>query len=242
MAMQKSRLGSLLVHKGLLTQTQLDCALKIQLKTHQRLGEVLVEQGLLSERQLHKALKKQDRTRVIAAFMALILGPMSFGTFASHSNNSQSNQEGASAQSNADIYKSLKPLDDNDLDDIQGQGQGFDHTQAILASLTQKAGGQVAEDNDGLGALDEVVALLNPLTSMLDADVSVKGVKYNNQSTQATIHQDGSIELKLPSEIEEIAFKDLRVKGSSTDRAFGDIVNSGIKFSEQSSIRIRVRP
>jgi hypothetical protein len=42
-AAQKSRIGSLVIRKGLLTQAQLDTALKVQLKTHQRLGEVLIE-------------------------------------------------------------------------------------------------------------------------------------------------------------------------------------------------------
>jgi hypothetical protein len=212
----------------------------VQLKTHQRLGEVLIEQGLLSERQLDKALKKQDRTRVIAAFMAMILGPMSFGAFASHSSSSQSEQASANVQSNADRYQGLKPLNDSDLENIQGQG--FDHTQAVLASLIQQVAGENAEDINGLGALDDVLTLINPLASMFDAEVTVKGVKYNNQNTQQVMHEDGSIELKLPSEIEEIAFKDLRVKGSGADRVFGDIVISDIKFSEHSSIRITVRP
>jgi hypothetical protein len=239
-ATQKSRLGSLLIRKGLLTQAQLDTALKVQLKTHQRLGEVLIEQGLLSERQLDKALKKQDRTRVVAAFMAMILGPMSFGAFASHSSSSQSEQASANVQSNADRYQGLKPLNDSDLENIQGQG--FDHTQAVLASLIQQVGGENAEDINGLGALDDVLTLINPLASMFDAEVTVKGVKYSNQNTQQVMHEDGSIELKLPSEIEEIAFKDLRVKDSGADRVFGDIVISDIKFSEHSSIRITVRP
>jgi hypothetical protein len=118
--------------------------------------------------------------------MAMILGPISFGAFASHSSSPQSEQASASAQSNADRYQGLKPLNDSDLENIQGQG--FDHTQAVLASLIQQV-----------------------------------------------MHEDGSIELKLPSEIEDIAFKDLRVKGSGADRVFGDIVISDIKFSEHSN-------
>jgi hypothetical protein len=239
-ATQKSRLGSLLIRKGLLTQAQLDTALQAQLKSHLRLGEVLIEQGLLTERQLKKALKKQDRTRVLAAFMAVILGPMSFGAFASHSNSSESEQTSTSAQANAntDLYQGLKALDDMALDDIQGQG--FQSTQDVLNSLMQQASDENVENDNNLGALDEVVSLLNPLSSMLDADISITGVKYNNQRATQIIHEDGSIELALPSEIEEIAFRDLRVKGAGLDRTFGDIVISGIKFSEQSSIRIRV--
>lgn len=233
-ATQKSRLGSLLIKKGLLTQSQLDTALQVQLKTQQRLGEVLVEQGLLTERQLQKALKKQNRTRLVAAFMAMILGPMSFGAFASHSTSSQSDQATASSQVNN--YQGLKALDDDMLDDVQGQG--FQAPHEALNSLMQQVSG---EETDELGALDEIASLLNPLSSMLDADISVKGVKYNNNKVKQIVHEDGSIELALPSEIEEIAFRDLRVKGASSANTFGDVVISGIKFSDQSSIRIRVR-
>lgn len=239
-AAQKSRLGSLLIKKGLLTQAQLDTALQLQLKTQQRLGEVLVEQGLLTERQLTKALKKQSRTRVVAAFMAMILGPMSFGAFASHGSSSQNDQATTSAQANvnANGYKGLEALDDLDLDTVQGQGFLQTPNEAFNSLLSQANG----EQQDELGALDEVSALLNPLASMLDADITVKGVKYNNQKVKQIIHEDGSIELALPSEIEEIAFRDLRVKGADSNRTFGDVVISGIQFSDQSSIRIRIRP
>lgn len=236
-ATQKSRLGSLLIRKGLLTQAQLDTALQVQLKTQQRLGEVLVEQGLLSERQLQKALKKQNRTRLVAAFMAMILGPMSFGAFASHSTSSQSDQATSSSQMNN--YQGLKALDDDALDNVQGQG--FQTPHEALNSLMAQANGDTSDDLNELGALDEVVSLLNPLSSMLDADISVKGVKYNHDKVKQIIHEDGSIELALPSEIEEIAFRDLRVKGASAENTFGDVVISGIKFSDQSSIRVRIR-
>jgi hypothetical protein len=239
---QKSRLGSLLIRKGLLTQAQLDGALQAQLKSHLRLVEVLIEQGLLTQRQLQKALKKQNRTRVVATFMAMILGPMSFGALASHSSSSESDQTSTSAQANAspDRYQGLKALGDDALDDLQGQG--FQSTHEALSALMQQASGEETENDNGLGALDEVAALLNPLSSMLDADITIKGVKYDHQHARQIIHEDGSIELSLPSEIEEIAFRDLRVKGASSDRSFGDIVISGIKFSEQSSIRIKVHP
>jgi hypothetical protein len=234
-ATQKSRLGSLLIRKGLLTQSQLDTALQVQLKTQQRLGEVLVEQGLLTERQLTKALKKQNRKRIVAAFMAMILGPMSFGAFASHSTSSQSDQASAGAQ--MDNYQGLKALGDDALDDIQGQG--FQSPNEAFNSLMQQANG---EEGDELGPLDEIASLLNPLSSMLDADITIKGVKYKHSKVKQIIHEDGSIELALPSEIEEIAFRDLRVAGSSSENTFGDVIISGIKFSDQSSIRIRIRP
>ena len=235
-ATAKSRLGLLLIRKGLLTEQQLDEALKIQLRTSQRLGEVLVEQGLVTERQLSKALKKQSRYRLVAAFMAMILGPMSFGAFASQSNTTQT--EHTAASQHVDKYQGLQALEDDDLDLIQGQG--FQTPQEAFANLYQEAEGEMSDD---LGPIDEIVTLLNPLSSMLDADISITGVEYHNGSRKQIIHEDGSIELGLPSKIEKIAFKDLRVKGSSASSAtFGDIIISDVRFSQESSIRIRVRP
>lgn len=234
-ATAKSRLGLLLIRKGLLTEQQLDNALKIQLQTGQRLGEVLVEQGLLTERQLNKALKKQSRYRFVAAFMAMILGPLSFGAFAGQSNSSQTQEASASQQ--IDQYQGLKALDDSDLDEIQGQG--FHTPQEALAGIFQEIEG---ESTDELGVLDELATILNPISSMMDADISVTGVKYHEGKSQPIIHDDGSIEMALPAEIKQIAFNDLRVKGAPKSQTFGDVVINNIRFSKESSIRVRIHP
>ncbi|WBH85532.1 hypothetical protein PALA14_05687 [Pseudomonas aeruginosa] len=47
---QHSRLGQILINKGLISAAQLDAAIQAQLSNHKRLGETLIEQGLLSER------------------------------------------------------------------------------------------------------------------------------------------------------------------------------------------------
>ncbi|MGR6871137.1 hypothetical protein ACU6U9_02250 [Pseudomonas sp. HK3] len=231
---QKSRLGSLLINKGLITQEQLDCALKSQLTNGLRLGEALIQQGMLTQRQLNKALKKQNRHRLWATVIAMLLGPMSFGAFASQSASSESDTASSSQMSQ---YQGLKALDDAELASIDGQG--FQSTQAALAALINQAKGEATNDTHKLGALDELATLLNPIASLLDADISIKGVKQN-ASKQTTIHSDGSIELALPSEIEEIAFRNLRVKGDQSGSSFGDVIVSNIRFSDQSSVRVRV--
>jgi hypothetical protein len=231
---QKSRLGSLLINKGLITQEQLDCALKSQLTNGLRLGEALIQQGMLTQRQLNKALKKQNRHRLWATVIAMLLGPMSFGAFASQSASSESDTASSSQMSQ---YQGLKALDDAELASINGQG--LQSTQAALAALINQAKGEATNDTHKLGALDELATLLNPIASLLDADISIKGVKQN-ASKQTTIHSDGSIELALPSEIEEIAFRNLRVKGDQSGSSFGDVIVSNIRFSDQSSVRVRV--
>jgi hypothetical protein len=73
---QKSRLGLLLIEKGLINRRQLDEALRLQSETNLRLGEVMIRQGWLTHRQLQRALKKQSRYRLIAAISAMLLGPL----------------------------------------------------------------------------------------------------------------------------------------------------------------------
>jgi len=240
-ATAKSRLGLLLIKKGLITEQQLDDALKVQLTTGKRLGEALISLGMLSERQLQKALKKQSRHRFLAAMMAMILGPMSFGAFAGQSNSSQQ-QDQATSSSHLDKYAGFQALDDDGLDAISGQG--FNDPQQTFENLLASAQGQQVDNNDPLnelGPLNDVVNALNPISSMLDSDVSVKGVKYDNDSPRSQVNEDGSITFSLPSEIEEIAFKNMRVKGADPQHSLGDVVISNIRFSDQSRITIRIR-
>jgi len=239
-AAAKSRLGLLLVRKRLITEQQLDDALKVQLKTSKRLGEVLIEQGILTPKQLQKALKKQSRYRFIAAFIAMILGPMSFGAFASQSNSTQTSDQTSSSQ--VDHYQGLKALDDDSLADISGQGlnspeQAFSNLLASAQSVAVDHENELSE----LGPLNDLMSALNPISSMFDSDVSIKGVKYNSSKPRQIINEDGSIKFSLPEEIEEIAFKNMRVKGADTQNSLGDIIISNVRFSDQSSITIRLR-
>jgi type IV pilus assembly protein PilB len=55
----RKRLGDILIARGLLTQAQLDEALKIQRASDQRLGEVLIDKGWLSEQDVLRALSTQ---------------------------------------------------------------------------------------------------------------------------------------------------------------------------------------
>lgn len=234
-AAAKSRLGLLLLHKGLINQQQLDLALREQAKTGKRLGEVFIDWGMVSERQLNKALKKQSRYRLVAAFIAMMLGPMSFGAFA-NSTSTQSTSENR-AELHVNDYQGLMAMDDSALADISGQGKTLD--EAVQGIIDESQG--TASDEHDLGVLDDIATVLNPLGQMLDADVTVKGVKYDNQKPRQKVNDDGSIDMSLPSEIEEIAFRNLRVKGSDTHSGFGDIVISGVRFSSQSNIRIQIR-
>jgi murein DD-endopeptidase MepM/ murein hydrolase activator NlpD len=57
--LQKSRLGEILLRRGLVNSTQLEQALILQQQQGQRLGAILVQQGLISPIQLREALAQQ---------------------------------------------------------------------------------------------------------------------------------------------------------------------------------------
>ena len=79
----KSRLGRMLVDKGMITSAQLDIALEEQLATGRKLGEILMARGWISSAQLKRALRKQTSYRTAAAFAAIVMGPIApFASFA----------------------------------------------------------------------------------------------------------------------------------------------------------------
>ncbi|MEG1346300.1 MAG: hypothetical protein RSC78_06175, partial [Acidaminococcaceae bacterium] len=59
MAVEKKRLGEILLEAGELTEQQLEHALTAQKQSGKRLGETLVILGFLTERQILKTLEKQ---------------------------------------------------------------------------------------------------------------------------------------------------------------------------------------
>lgn len=56
---KKKRLGDMLIEESIITQDQLEQALKLQQKQHQRLGVILVDLGYTDEKTIAKALTRQ---------------------------------------------------------------------------------------------------------------------------------------------------------------------------------------
>ncbi len=78
--MVRKRLGELLLEAGLITDEQLEQALRKQWETDQRLGDILVEQGVISEQQLIEVIEFQlgiphvdlDRYRIEPEVLSLM--------------------------------------------------------------------------------------------------------------------------------------------------------------------------
>ena len=56
---EKKRIGDMLINENVITQEQLEQALKKSKETHKKIGETLVELGFTNELQIAKALSQQ---------------------------------------------------------------------------------------------------------------------------------------------------------------------------------------
>lgn len=227
---QKSRLGSLLIEKGMITSQQLDEALRLQNVNGKRLGEVLIDQGWITERQLNRSLKKQTRYRHIAALTAILLGPIQ--PFLANANVEQDavNIEEVvenRSQIQADSF-GLKAMSDDDMGQVVAQGVSA-NVQDILDSALDTT-------DNGESTLGTLGNLLMPGTNLLDSEMEMSGVTYA-EGPRTTLNEDGSIEVALPTHIEKIAFKNVNVQGSSGP-AMGDIM---IKDIDLSNVNVTIR-
>jgi hypothetical protein len=73
--LQRSQLGRLLVSRKLITESQLDEAVRLQQSSGARLGEILVEQGWVTQKQIAGALRKQTSIRLVALVVATLMMP-----------------------------------------------------------------------------------------------------------------------------------------------------------------------
>lgn len=229
---QKSRLGLLLINKGLITRTQLDQALRLQSETGMRLGEVLIDQGWISERQLNRSLKKQSTYRYAAAFAALLLGPLQpFMASASIERDPISTEQILEKKAST-LSSGLTAMTDTDMGEITAQGvnNNVPNIQDILANTLDTS-------DNGQNTLETLGNLLLPASDLFDADVEMTDVTYAD-GPRTTLNADGSIGVALPTHIGQLSFKNVRVQGSEGGQ-LGDLFIKGIDLSNV-DVTIRV--
>jgi hypothetical protein len=218
---QKSRLGQLLIDKGLVTAAQLDSAIKLQLTGNKRLGEILIEQGVLTERQLNKALKKQTNLRLTATLVAALLSPFQMASA------DVNRQQAPTSISHLQAPHGMQALSDSEMSSVSAQGLN-DVLQGIFAQ---------AGSDDGTGTVGQLAKLVMPVLDSLQAETSMQNVQYDTSKMTSIINADGSINVRLPSSIGELRFDNIRVAGAGTSQSFGSVVMQDIDLS-QASLRI----
>ncbi|WP_281688232.1 hypothetical protein [Pseudomonas citronellolis] len=221
---QNSRLGQILVSKGLISAAQLDQAIQLQLRNGLRLGETLIAQGWVSERQVKRALKKQNNLRLAATLVAALLGPFQLAS-------ADIQRQQAPAISQSHQQRGLKPLSDSEMSGINAQG--FDETlQSLFVS---------AEAGDGVGTMKQLARLVLPVVDSLQAETSMRDVVYDTEHMASSLNPDGSISLRLPSSIGEMRFDNIRVAGAPQSQSMGSLSLQDIDLT-QASLHVSMRP
>lgn len=224
--LHKSRLGQLLINKGLISEEQLLKAIAHQQQTGQRLGEVLAEWKLVTEREIDKALSKQKHLRLAAALVTALLGPF---------------QMANAAEGDALLAAQIAVTQSIDATDHALQAQGGPRllseaemggvvAQGLPQNMMKDMQEQIKK-GDGLATMGEVAKLMMPVLGMLDANVSMKDVQYDSHQAAARVNPDGSIELRVPTSIGEISFDNIRVKGSTGGPSMGSLTFTGIDLT-----------
>ena len=235
----RSRLGQILIEKKLISQDQLDAAIRAQEQSGRRLGEILADMKLITQAQVRGAVRRQRSLRMAAALATALLGPLhAYAAVAAAPAAAVSARQGG--ESGREFGRGLRALSDEELGEVTAQGRKEDQLgdalrdqarQAELRLIAMAAQGgqhgvqtavQHALPNDGVRVLGELATVFNPLALLLSADTTVRDVSYDPANSHATVNKDGSITLRLPSTIGEISFRNIRV-GSHPGPTFGSI-------------------
>lgn len=229
---EKSQLGQILLGKRLISEAQLDAAIREQGRSGRRLGEILADMKLITEAQVRGAIRRQRNLRMAAALATALLGPL-------HAYAAVTAAPAAAVSTRSAGERSLRELSDQELGEIMAQGwnKGGDddvlrdqarQLEQRLAALTGQAGVNAARNpvnalpEGGVRVLGELVQVFNPLAMLLSADTTMRDVTYDAANSHAVINKDGSITLRMPSTIGEIAFRNIRV-GSAPGPSFGSV-------------------
>jgi hypothetical protein len=225
---EKSQLGQILLGKKLISEAQLDAAIREQGRSGRRLGEILADMKLITEAQVRGAIRRQRNLRMAAALATALLGPL-------HAYAAVTAAPAVAVSTRTVGERSLRELSDEELGEVMGQGRDDDalrdqarQAELRLAALTGEAGAQAtrklqhALPDDGVRVLGELAQVLNPLAMLLSADTKVADVTYDAANSHAVINKDGSITLRMPSTIGEISFRKIRV-GSAPGPSFGSV-------------------
>ncbi|AHK15247.1 MAG: hypothetical protein VB954_03920 [Thalassolituus sp.] len=230
---QKSRLGLLLIEKGLINRRQLDEALRLQSETNLRLGEVMVRQGWLTHRQLQRALKKQSRYRLIAAISAMLLGPLQPFMGSAHASVEQ-----APVVSQEELGQriGMKAMDEESMGEVTAQGLQNGDYDKLVGIINGTVSDQDAGETSVVAAFESLLPGLNLLT-----DYEISDVEYHDPNgPRTTLNADGSLSVQVPKRIGQIAFRNLNVLGAEGP-AMGDLFINDIRLTEGSSITLRFR-
>jgi len=254
-SVQQSRLGRVLVNKGIITESQLNFALTEQGRSRKRLGEILLDNGYISNNQLESALKRQDLLRRVAAFTTIAWAP--FHAVAGFSVPSMVKPVVPSVKTSSEIQFANLPagfvaLSDAELESAEAQGPfvlgsellpqfGYEMPSTGAENKLEEDDEDTTEEQVAFQAMDAVTTVMGfgPLSNFIEADVTIDGFRRFDDMPAMTILDDGGVRFYTGFEADRISIENVRVKGSSSPDTIGSFYISDVSFDRGSSLTIR---
>jgi hypothetical protein len=254
---QNSRLGRVLVNKGQLSEAQLEFALVEQAESGLRLGEVLVAHGWISDAQLHRALKRQSLIRRAGTIATVICAPLhATSGFAATviSKPVMPLKRTSVTEQVADLPSGLVALTDEEMSGAAAQGPfdvgslhmmniGYDGAGAGLRHKynDEDEESQQSEEQVAYELMDSVTTVMGfgPLSSAIEADISVEGFRRFEGVPTISLLEDGGVRFYTGFQADRINIENIRVKGSEGPETFGSIYMTDVEFAPGSNYTIR---
>lgn len=252
-----SRLGRVLVNKGYLTELQLEQALIAQGETGQKLGEVLVANGWINSDQLSRALKRQSLLRRAGAIATAVCAPLhAVSGFAATVVTKPMTPvvRGSTSEQVVELPSGLIPLTDDQMSEASAQGP-FDLGALPIGNFGYDAVGagmrhEYDDDDDDQQQNDEQVAYqlmdtvttvmgLGPLSSGIEADITMEGFRRFEGVPTLSLLEDGGVRFYTGFQADRISMENIRVKGSTGPETFGSIYMTDVEFAPGSNYTIR---
>ena len=129
----------------------------------------------------------------------------------------------------------MKALSELEMASVSGQGVMTNYERLLdIVDSDLKSDEDVAATT-----LESLASSLIPGTNLLDSDVEISGVEYE-PGPRTTINADGSLDIQLPTNIKQIAFRNVRVAGSEGQH-MGDVIVRDLSFGAGTSVKIHLR-
>lgn len=182
-------------------------------------GGMLAGRDFMILRGLRKATRRQPMLHLAAILAAAMLAPLQADAF-----------EPAPAAHASGSYGSLRLMSEEELRRVFGQALPED--RLFRASPSMSSGFVI-------NTIGDMATLLNPLSSLLDAEASFRDALFNPLNPHVLIDKSGSYMIRVPDSIGMLSFENIRVSDSHSN-TFGSVTIRNIDL-RGTTIRVTLR-
>lgn len=232
---QKHRLGTLAIHRGLVSRQQLNEALLLQAQHGGQLGDILLNKGWLTKPQLNKVLRLQLRIRLFTKINALLKTPVQ-----SFIVNPWIIKE-VIATENFTVETTTQALIEQEILEASNADENEQLVAENYERLLDVVNNNLTANNapQDSFALETLLSTLIPGTNLSGANIEFSGAEFE-PGPRTTINPDGSLDVQLPTRVKQITLLNVKVSGVEGEH-LGDVVIQDLQFGADTRVKIYLR-